>query len=651
MNQPCDSVLWPGWETVGIIGRGSFGTVYQIQRNIFGSVENAALKTISIPRSRNDIDELYSDGYSTESITKLYENHMQNIVSEYSLMRKLSGSANIVNCDDVRFDRHEDGIGWDIYIKMELLTPLTAVLPERIPEDMVIKLGIDMCKALEMCGRHNILHRDIKPQNIFVSAAGDYKLGDFGIAKTVVENAGGTRIGTPRYMAPEVFNAQPYGSSADLYSLGLVLYWMLNEKRMPFQPLPPVELQPGMDQTAGYRRMSGEPLPPPVHGSDALKMIVLKACAYHPDRRYASAAEMLAELNALQAGQPAAADKAMDDIWVKQPPAENLDVRQALQFAFEDNPAGKAIAVRVGSEMKQVWIPEQFTNGQTFVYKGMGLKSAYSERRGDLSLTIRVLPKVTPPPPAPAQKKGLGITKIVLLAAAGVALAATVVCVGIALLQRSGMNRPQDDTNITTQQDPAHQHVWTDATCTLPRTCNACGETEGEPLGHSWIAATYQKAETCERCQNTQGRSLPYTLTKRNVLEDSNRPNSVNMDVEVGAFQDVFGDVYSGAVKFWVAKYPGWDNWEYIVYDLNAEYELLEFTVVAGRDNCASGETYILIYADDQLIYESIWIGNQTPPIKESIDVTNVNSLKIKCVTETPDSCYCLFEGFLYEDG
>ena len=445
--------LWPGWETVGILGRGSFGTVYHIQRNIFGDVESAALKTISIPRNRSDIDELYGDGYSTENITKLFEGHMQSIVSEYSLMRKLSGSAYIVNCDDVRYERHADGIGWDIFIKMELLTPLTNVLPERVPEDTVIQLGLDMCKALEMCGRYNILHRDIKPQNIFVSTAGDYKLGDFGIAKTMVSNAGGTRIGTPRYMAPEVFNVQPYDSRADLYSLGLVLYWMLNEKRMPFQPLPPVELQPGMDQSAGFRRLSGESFPPPAHGSDALKRIVMKACAYYPENRYASAKEMLDALNALQLGRSAVTDRrgqttVLNDAW-KQSPRKELDVHQTKRFAFGDNPGGKAISVQVGSETRQVWIPEEFQNGQTFYYEGMGLKSPCSEERGDLYLTVYAVlaPPQRPESGANKHKKGrnlaVALIFVLLLGAA---------CFGLSLWEQSDIKIPKP--NITGSTEP-----------------------------------------------------------------------------------------------------------------------------------------------------------------------------------------------------
>lgn len=299
MNGEIQNISWPGWETVRLIGRGSFGAVYEIQREIFGDIEKAALKVISIPQNNSDIDEMYGDGYDEESITSTFQSHLRSIVAEYSLMRKMNGSANIVNCDDVRYVQHDDGIGWDIYIKMELLTPLTKALPADIPEETVVKLGRDLCAALELCKKFEIVHRDIKPQNIFMSPNGDYKLGDFGIAKTVEKTMGGTKIGTYKYMAPEVYNNQPYGSAADIYSLGLVLYWMLNERRMPFLPLPPQKLMAGMDESARNRRLSGEAIPAPKNGSDRLKQIVLKACAYDVKDRYQSARAMRADLEAM----------------------------------------------------------------------------------------------------------------------------------------------------------------------------------------------------------------------------------------------------------------------------------------------------------------------------------------------------------------
>ena len=63
-------------------------------------------------------------------------------------MCKMNGCTSIVNCDDIRYIQHDDGIGWDIYIKMELLAPLMKSLPASVPEETVIKLGKDICNAL-----------------------------------------------------------------------------------------------------------------------------------------------------------------------------------------------------------------------------------------------------------------------------------------------------------------------------------------------------------------------------------------------------------------------------------------------------------------------------------------------------------------------
>ena len=292
-----ENIDFPGWEVVRKIGEGSFGGVYEIHRTLPGGrVEKCALKKLAVPRNDGEIQELISQSFSTESITAHYKNQMGELVNEYSLTQELSSCKNVVGCYDVRFIQHDDGIGWDIYIRMELLNPLRQALSAEYQEATVLRLGLDMCNALLACQEHSIIHRDIKPENILVSDRGEFKLGDFGIAKVSERTGTGTMTGTMGYMAPEVANRQHYGPQADIYSLGMVLYWMMNRRTLPFLPLPPSIPTGAQRQQAQDRRLSGEPLPPPIDGSEALRKIVLKACAFSPAERYRSAEEMQAAL-------------------------------------------------------------------------------------------------------------------------------------------------------------------------------------------------------------------------------------------------------------------------------------------------------------------------------------------------------------------
>ena len=123
-NQFTD-VVWPGWEVVRKLGEGSFGGVYEIQRTLpDGQVEKGALKKLTLPRNADEIEELRSGQYDEASITAHFSNQLKNLVGEYGMMKKLSGCPNIVHSLDLRYIQHDDGIGWDLYIRMELLTPL-----------------------------------------------------------------------------------------------------------------------------------------------------------------------------------------------------------------------------------------------------------------------------------------------------------------------------------------------------------------------------------------------------------------------------------------------------------------------------------------------------------------------------------------------
>lgn len=290
--------FWGNWYVDSFIGEGSFGKVYKIKRTEYGSVNYAALKIISIPKTDNEIKQAYYDGMDERSASIYFKGIVDELYKEIDLMSQLKGSSNIVSYEDHMIKVCDNGIGYDVLIRMELLESLNEHFlhnPYQIKD--ILKLGIDMCKALEMCQKVNVIHRDIKPDNIFVSPYGDYKLGDFGIARKLeITNFGFSKKGTYTYMAPEVFKGESYDDRADLYSLGILMYRFLNNNRIPFSPYVNRIITHGEKEIALQRRMSGEEIPIPEQAGDELGQIILKACAYEQVDRFQTPQEFRREL-------------------------------------------------------------------------------------------------------------------------------------------------------------------------------------------------------------------------------------------------------------------------------------------------------------------------------------------------------------------
>lgn len=198
--------VWPEWKEDCVLGEGSFGKVYRAKRDEYGRTFYSAIKVLKVPKNRDEIKEARKQGMSDQDVYYYFRSLVDNLLNEITLMDNLKGANNVVGIEDYKIIENESEIGWEIFIRMELLSPFDSFAsnPDFSQAD-VLKLGVDICSALEMCEQNSIIHRDIKPDNIFVSRFGEYKLGDFGIARKLeATQANMSRKGTLNYMAPEV---------------------------------------------------------------------------------------------------------------------------------------------------------------------------------------------------------------------------------------------------------------------------------------------------------------------------------------------------------------------------------------------------------------------------------------------------------------
>ncbi len=301
------SKVFGNWTVEEKLGSGSFGTVYKIKREEFGKVYYAAMKVLKIPQDTDEQKRLRSEGMDDASISSYYGQVVQNFIKEIELLSSLDGITNIVDYKDHLIEENGD-FGYTIYIKMQLLQPLSEKIlsgdsgVKFLTAKEVVNIGVDICSALEVCEKHNIIHRDIKIDNIFMSSNGDYKLGDFGIARQLEATQGEmSQKGTLSYMAPEIYRGDDYDKTVDIYSLGLLLYRLLNKNRAPFLPEYPSPITFTAKEMANVSRLRGEAIPDIKGISKALNDIVLKACEFSPIKRFQSATEMKRALLALDA--------------------------------------------------------------------------------------------------------------------------------------------------------------------------------------------------------------------------------------------------------------------------------------------------------------------------------------------------------------
>ena len=286
--------VWTDWKVTEKIGEGSFGQVFKAEKESYGIKQESAIKVVRIPSDEAELNRIQSGfGLNEEELKEYFYPEVEKLKKEIVLMQELGEDSNIVRILDFEIiDASDVTVGWYILIRMELLECLENYIKRNdLTVGEVISIGEDILTSLEVCEEKNIIHRDIKPANLFRNYKGVYKLGDFGIARDMRAGIGSlSHKGTENYMAPEVYLGKNYTSNIDIYSLGIVLYRLLNKNRLPF--MDEEKLTAGSIERAFQKRNTGVELTKPMEASDTLYEIIKKMCAYNPNERFQNAFEV-----------------------------------------------------------------------------------------------------------------------------------------------------------------------------------------------------------------------------------------------------------------------------------------------------------------------------------------------------------------------
>ena len=276
-------VLAGRYELIGKIGEGGMAVVFRAKDRLLS--RNVAIKIL---RPEFTSDNMFVDSFRRES--------------------QLAASIvdpNIVNVYDVGRE------GNIYYIVMELVEgePLSEIIKREAPLDprRAASITRQIAMALSTAHKHQLIHRDVKPHNVLISAGDVAKISDFGIAQKIVPEEADTQVkkqtvmGSIHYFSPEQARGAYVDERSDIYSLGIVLYEMLTGQ-VPFDGETPVDV--------ALKHMNQPMTPPSKINPDIpqdLEDIVMKATAKLQKDRYSSADEMITDLSFVkfsrQAGQ------------------------------------------------------------------------------------------------------------------------------------------------------------------------------------------------------------------------------------------------------------------------------------------------------------------------------------------------------------
>lgn len=279
------------WYVDSKLAEGRSSKVFKVYKTVDGVTEFLALKTVKFPANEKELSRVIESGrYKT--VGEYLDTLETAVTDNMNKMLSLRTNKNIVRFDN--FQIVKESSCFYVVMLMELLSPFSeSVKAESVTPEKAAEIGCDLCSAAEGFRKLGILHHQIKPENVYVDSEGNFKLGDFGISNI----ADRVRAEASPYMAPEVYNEAAYDTSSDIYSIGVLLYKLLNNNRLPFLPEYPKPVSLNDREVAFEKQMRGEKISPPAKADSEMARIISKALAFRQSDRYFSPTLMKAELD------------------------------------------------------------------------------------------------------------------------------------------------------------------------------------------------------------------------------------------------------------------------------------------------------------------------------------------------------------------
>ncbi len=294
------TTVFDHWSISSQLSSGELGSVFVLSHQDQNMENISQLKVVSVPR---DLKDLMMIQQTVADVPAYINSVLSFVMEEVELMTRLNGNPHVVQYFDHKKDPHANGIGCDILVRTEHLLPLEEyVLTCPLTRSDILRLGVEMCRALEDCHQKNILHRDIQLNRIYATKSGNFKLGDFAIP--CVEASDLPSLGVEDlphlYMAPELCKGEDYDHTVDIYALSLVLYQLLNKNRLAFVEEHRSWVTEGDLRKAQALRLSGASLPPPFFAKKGkLYKVLAKAAQPKAKDRYQSAQAFRRDLELL----------------------------------------------------------------------------------------------------------------------------------------------------------------------------------------------------------------------------------------------------------------------------------------------------------------------------------------------------------------